>query len=107
MLEAVALAGVVVSAANAALALRSPYGGSAALLAFTWVLYKSLYAVGQTFLSFQWDILLLEANALAVLLPLSAFEPRPVRVDLGQTLRDFARVEVDGALAEKVLAPAS
>ena len=46
----------------------------------------ALYAVGQTFLSFQWDILLLEANALAVLLPLSAFEPRPVRVARGDAL---------------------
>ena len=27
-----------------------------------WVLYLSLYAVGQTFFSFQWDILLLEAG---------------------------------------------
>ncbi len=34
----------------------------------TWLLYLSLYAVGQTFLSFQWDILLLEVGWAAVLL---------------------------------------
>ena len=32
------------------------------------VLYLSLYTVGGTFLSFQWDILLLEFGAIAVLL---------------------------------------
>jgi hypothetical protein len=35
----------------------------------SWVLYLSLYILGGTFLSFQWDILLLEAGALAVFLP--------------------------------------
>ena len=36
-------------------------------LATTWICYLSLYKVGQTFLSFQWDILLLETGFLAVL----------------------------------------
>ena len=36
------------------------------MLLLCWVLYLSLYYVGQTFLSFQWDILLLETGALAV-----------------------------------------
>ncbi|XP_070200054.1 lipase maturation factor 2-like isoform X2 [Littorina saxatilis] len=43
-------------------------------LSFTilWVLYLSLYQVGQTFLWFQWDILLLEAGFLTLLVaPLS------------------------------------
>ncbi|XP_067936495.1 lipase maturation factor 2-like [Watersipora subatra] len=33
-----------------------------------WVLYMSLYALGQTFLWFQWDILLLEAGFLAIII---------------------------------------
>jgi predicted DCC family thiol-disulfide oxidoreductase YuxK len=33
-----------------------------------WGLYLSLYSVGRTFLSFQWDILLLETGFLAILL---------------------------------------
>jgi hypothetical protein len=36
-------------------------------LAIAWVLYLSLVAVGQDFLSFQWDALLLETGLLAVL----------------------------------------
>jgi hypothetical protein len=38
-----------------------------ALLLVLWVLYLSLTVVGQDFLSFQWDVLLLEAGLLAVL----------------------------------------
>ena len=37
-----------------------------ALLLVLWVLYLSLSVVGQDFLSFQWDVLLLEAGLLAV-----------------------------------------
>ncbi|XP_075580733.1 LOW QUALITY PROTEIN: lipase maturation factor 2 [Pelecanus crispus] len=37
------------------------------LFALLWVLYLSLYQVGQVFLYFQWDSLLLEAGFLAVL----------------------------------------
>ncbi|XP_033918832.1 lipase maturation factor 2 [Melopsittacus undulatus] len=37
------------------------------VFAFLWVLYFSLYQVGQVFLYFQWDSLLLEAGFLAVL----------------------------------------
>lgn len=36
----------------------------APLLAACWVLYLSFFSVGQTFLSFQWDILLLETGTL-------------------------------------------
>ncbi|XP_062591201.1 lipase maturation factor 2-like isoform X1 [Saccostrea cucullata] len=40
------------------------------MISFTllWMIYLSLYQVGQTFLWFQWDILLLETGFLAVLL---------------------------------------
>jgi hypothetical protein len=41
---------------------------STPLLLFLWVLYLSLFNVGQIFLGFQWDILLLEAGFLAVFL---------------------------------------
>ena len=40
------------------------------LFALLWILYFSLVVAGQDFLSFQWDILLLEAGFLAVFLPL-------------------------------------
>src|SRR6188768_1995710 len=48
-----------------------------------WALYLSLQILGQEFLGFQWDILLLEAGALAVffapwkLWPRLASQPRP------------------------------
>ncbi len=41
-----------------------------------WVLYLSLVAVGQDFLSFQWDILLLETGLLAVFLAPLQLVPR-------------------------------
>lgn len=45
-----------------------------------WALYLSLVQAGQSFLSFQWDILLLEAGALAVLYaPLSGGTTGKVR----------------------------
>ena len=37
------------------------------LLLVLWILYFSLYQVGQTFLSFQWDILLLEVGFVGIL----------------------------------------
>ena len=55
------------------------------LLLLLWVLYLSLYHVGQTFLSFQWDILLLETGFLAIffapwnLRPRLSSESRPSR----------------------------
>jgi hypothetical protein len=45
-------------------------------LALAWLCYLSLVTVGQDFLSFQWDILLLEAGFLAIFLaPWRPFEP--------------------------------
>ena len=41
---------------------------SKAAFALLWILYFSLYQVGQTFLWFQWDILLLEAGFLTIFL---------------------------------------
>ena len=43
-----------------------------------WLLYLSLYTVGGVFLSFQWDILLLETGLLAILLA-----PRSLSPELG------------------------
>jgi len=60
----------------------------AVILALLWVFYLSLYHVGQTFLSFQWDILLLETGLLAIffapwkLRPRLAKEPPPSRLVL-------------------------
>ena len=38
-------------------------------LAVLWILYLSLCVAGQTFLEFQWDLLLLEAGLIAIFLP--------------------------------------
>ena len=57
---------------------ESLFGTSAAFLVLQ-LCYLSVYVVGGTFLSFQWDILLLEVGACATLwapwLPLSSFPP--------------------------------
>lgn len=51
-----------------------------------WMLYLSMYHLGQTFLSFQWDILLLETGFLAIffapwkLWPRLPTQPRPSRI---------------------------
>jgi hypothetical protein len=60
-----ALAGVWIAGALAALAALSGFKQRAAL-AVCLVLWLSLCAVGQDFLSFQWDVLLLEAGFLAI-----------------------------------------
>jgi predicted DCC family thiol-disulfide oxidoreductase YuxK len=41
-----------------------------------WVFYLSLYSVGQTFLGFQWDILLLEVGFLSIFLTPFGWGPR-------------------------------
>ena len=59
--EALCLGGAVLAAL--------PALGTAAVapvFALLWLAYLSCYAVGQTFLSFQWDILLLEVGFLAI-----------------------------------------
>lgn len=61
--ELVALMGVLISF----LALLSRYLRNAVIFGTLWILYMSLYQVGQTFTWFQWDILLLEAGFLTVL----------------------------------------
>ena len=48
-------------------------------LAALWVLYLSLVSVGQVFLSFQWDVLLLEAGFLAIF-----FAPLQIRDTLSR-----------------------
>lgn len=47
--------------------------------ALLWVLYLSLYVVGQTFLSFQWDILLLETGFLTIFFAPGQFLPKLAR----------------------------
>ena len=69
-MEAQALAGTLLAALACAGVATAP------VLLLLQVLYLSLYTVGGTFLSFQWDILLLEVGAIAVLLAPWA-RPRP------------------------------
>ncbi len=62
--------------AGAALAVAALAGGwpapvRAGLWTALWILYLSLVVAGQDFLSFQWDILLLETGFLAIWLPLA------------------------------------
>jgi len=47
-----------------------------AVLALAWALYLSLVVAGQTFLSFQWDVLLLEAGLLSLLVAPDGILPR-------------------------------
>ncbi len=47
-----------------------------ATLALLWVFYLSLFHAGQTFLSFQWDILLLEAGFLAIFMAPGAWRSK-------------------------------
>ncbi len=46
-----------------------------------WAIYLSLTVLGQDFLSFQWDVLLLEAGLLAIFLPGAGWKPmRPLGI---------------------------
>lgn len=70
-----ALSAVTWSGAAVALVVLAgflPMAGLAAL----WVLYLSVFSVGNVFLGFQWDVLLLEAGALAVLASPAGLRPR-------------------------------
>jgi hypothetical protein len=64
MAEGIAILGAGLAATAAALALFTRGGGVASLWAGLFALYLSMFNVGQTFLSFQWDILLLEVGFL-------------------------------------------
>eukprot|EP00041_Stephanoeca_diplocostata_P026310 m.706580 g.706580 ORF g.706580 m.706580 type:complete len:93 (+) comp22934_c0_seq3:681-959(+) len=63
MLELTALCGMVVATCAAAI----PELRCTLVFTLLYVLYHSIYLVGQTFLHFQWDILLLEAGVIAVI----------------------------------------
>lgn len=66
-------------AAGCAAALLAAAGVAPALaLALCWLAYLSVYVAGQQCLSYQWDILLLEAGLLAVLWAPLTWRPRPV-----------------------------
>lgn len=66
-----------------------------ATFALLWFLYFSLYQVGQTFLGFQWDILLLEAGGCAIIAsPLYAWKTNEGKVETS-----------DGPGASRVHAP--
>ena len=51
------------------------------VLALAWALYLSLVVAGQTFLSFQWDVLLLEAGLLSLLVAPRGVLPRRPSVE--------------------------
>lgn len=68
MCELLLLCGIALSSCGTILALFWEGGGGALLWLVVWLVYLSLFHTGQVFLSYQWDTLLLEAGALAVLL---------------------------------------
>jgi predicted DCC family thiol-disulfide oxidoreductase YuxK len=76
------LSGVCWLGAALGMALCAGYGGPA-VTALLWLLYLSLFSVGQVFLGYQWDILLLETGFLAIFLtplswiPARAMQTRP------------------------------
>src|SRR5438552_5228511 len=80
LLRAVSLAGIVLSLAIVAgLPDRWPAPLTIALWLVVWALYLSIVNVGQTFYSFGWESLLLEAGFLAAFLgPASLAAPAPV-----------------------------
>jgi len=61
-LETLVLVGVLLSAVLILGFLQAP------ILIFLWVAYLSIFTVGQPFMGFQWDILLLESGFLAIFL---------------------------------------
>ncbi|KAK2167802.1 hypothetical protein NP493_1259g00004 [Ridgeia piscesae] len=76
-MDVLCLAGIILSF----VAMISSVQRNCIVFGLLWVLYLSLYQVGQTFLSFQWDILLLETGFLTLILaPLNkfGFASRPV-----------------------------
>ena len=100
--EAVCLAGAALAVAAMWLAIVTRGGGVAPLWAALFVLYLSVFTVGQTFLSFQWDILLLEAGFLCVWLcpalrPSSTDPPPVVVVGLRRVLA-FKLMRMSGAV---------
>jgi hypothetical protein len=67
---------------GAALSLLLSAGGPALpLLVFLWLLYLSFASVGQEFLSYQWDALLLETGFMTIFLPLA--DPAPPLAVIG------------------------
>ena len=80
--EAMCSAGAVLSVTAASLALFTRGGGSSIVFGALWGMYLSLFHVGQVFLSFQWDILLLEVGFVCIWLspklrPTSRDPPHP------------------------------
>ena len=64
-------------AAGCAAALLAAAGAAPALaLALCWLFYLSVYVAGHQFLSYQWDVLLLEAGVLGVLWAPLTWRPR-------------------------------
>lgn len=66
--DAICLVGLTLSGCAMMLAVAASAGGIAVVWAALFVLYLSMFVVGQTFLSFQWDILLLETGFLCIFL---------------------------------------
>ena len=100
--ESILLLGSVLSATAAFLALFAPAGGVALVWVALFGCYLSVFAVGQTFLSFQWDILLLETGFLCVFLcpaarPRSKSAPPPAAIWLLRLLA-FKLMLMSGAV---------
>ena len=80
--EAICSAGAVLSVTAASLALFTQGGGCSIVWMLLWGMYLSLFHVGQVFMSFQWDILLLEVGFVCIWLspklrPTSRDPPHP------------------------------
>ena len=63
MMEILCLLGALLSFLTAV----APSFGGKITFFILWLFYMSLYQVGQTFMWFQWDILLLEVGFLAII----------------------------------------
>ena len=67
--QGVCLMGMSLAMAALMHAAVSKSGGCGLVFAALWFSYLSIYILGQSFLSFQWDILLLEAGFICIFLP--------------------------------------
>jgi hypothetical protein len=70
MMELICLVGTAIGF----LAAVAPSYGSKVTFFILWIFYLSLYQVGQTFMWFQWDILLLEVGFLSILVAPGSIE---------------------------------
>ena len=81
LLNVIAWSGILVSIAAAlGLSEKGPFWLSIAAWLFLWLLYLSIVNVGQTFYSFGWESMLLEAGFFTAFMGPATLEPSPIPI---------------------------